>query len=122
MTTRSRSKEERKRHQLREDQWDKIKDFLPGKKGDVGCTAKDNRLFIEAVIYKAKTGCGWRDLPERFGKWHSMHKRFLRWSQKGVWQSIFNTLACDADTEWLMIDSTIIRVHQYACGAKGGKK
>lgn len=110
------------RHQLRDDQWEKIRDFLPGKKQDVGCTAKDNRLFIEAVIYKAKTGCGWRDVPEKYGKWHSVYKRFLRWSRKGVWQSIFNTLACDADTEWLMIDSTIVRVHQYACGAKGGKK
>lgn len=90
------------RHQLREDQWERIKDFLPGKKQDVGCAAKDNRLFIEAVIYKAKTGCGWMDLPEKYGKWHSVHKRFLRWSRKGVWQAIFNTLACSADTEWLM--------------------
>lgn len=70
------------RHQLRDDQWERIKDFLPGKKQDVGCTAKDNRLFIEAVIYKAKTGCAWRDLPEKYGKWHSVHKRFLRWSRK----------------------------------------
>lgn len=110
------------RYKLREDQWDRIKNYLPGKKEDAGCTALDNRRFIEAVMWISKTGAPWRDLPAEYGKWSNVHKRFSRWSQKGVWQAIFNTLASDADTEWLMLDSTIVRVHQYACGAKGGKK
>jgi len=70
-------------------------------------------------MWIAKTGAPWRDLPEEYGKWFTVHKRFLRWSKNGVWQMVFNTLAVDADTEWLMIDSTIIRAHQHAAGAKG---
>ena len=110
-----------RRHRLRDDQWEKIKDALPGKKGDPGRTCSDNRLFIEAVMWIAKTGAPWRDLPAEYGKWATVHKRFIRWAKKGVWQMIFNSLAVDADTEWLMIDSTIVRAHQHAAGAKGGK-
>lgn len=108
------------RHALRDDQWERIKDALPGKPGDRGRSSPDNRLFIEAVMWIGKTGAPWRDLPASYGKWSSVHKRFMRWSQKGVWQMIFNTLAAQADTEWLMIDSTIVRAHQHAAGAKGG--
>lgn len=108
------------RHTLREDQWERIKDALPGKPGDRGRSCPDNRLFIEAVMWIGRTGAPWRDLPARYGKWSSIHKRFMRWSQKGVWQMIFNTLSAQADTEWLMIDSTIVRAHQHAAGAKGG--
>ena len=108
-----------RRHSLRDDQWELIKDALPGKAGDIGRTAVDNRLFIDAVMWIAKTGAPWRDLPEQYGKWATVHKRFIRWSKKGVWQMIFNTLAASADTEWLMIDSTIVRAHQHAAGAKG---
>jgi Transposase and inactivated derivatives len=108
-----------RRHALREDQWEKIKNALPGKEGDKGRTAADNRLFIDAVMWIAKTGAPWRDLPEHYGKWATVHKRFIRWSKNGVWQMIFNTLAVDADTEWLMIDSTIVRAHQHASGGEG---
>jgi len=110
------------RHALRDDQWDKIKDVLPGKKGDPGRTGEDNRRFVEAVMWIARTGAPWRDLPPVLGKWSSVHKRFIRWSQNGIWQMIFNTLAVDVDTEWLMIDSTIVRAHQHAAGAKGGSR
>ena len=109
-----------RRHILRDDQWDRIKDVLPGKEGDPGRTCADNRRFIEAVMWVGKTGAPWRDLPPEYGKWSTVHKRFIRWARKGVWQMIFNTLAVDADTEWLMIDSTIVRAHQSAAGAKGG--
>ena len=108
-----------RRHVLRDDQRDRIKDALPGKVGDKGRTASDNRLFIDAVMWIAKTGAPWRDLPSEYGKWASVHKRFIRWSKSGIWQMIFNTLAVDADTEWLMIDSTIVREHQHAAGARG---
>jgi transposase len=106
---------------LRDDQWNKICHALPGKVGDAGRSATDNRLFIDAMMWVARNGGRWRDLPERFGKWNSVHRRFRRWSKNGVWQVIFNTLAVDADTEWLMMDSTIVRAHQNAAGAKGGK-
>ena len=105
---------------LREDQWLRIKDALPGKKGDPGRSARDNRRFIEAVMWVAKNGARWRSLPQDYGHWTSPHRRFRRWASRGVWQMIFNTLAVSADTEWLMIDSTIIRAHQHAAGAKGG--
>ncbi len=111
-----------RRHALRDDQWERIKDALPGKAEDPGRTSADNRLFIEAVMWIAKTGAPWRDLPSEYGKWSNVHKRFIRWAKKGVWQMIFNTLAVDADTEWLMLDSTIVRAHQHAAGAKGGSR
>lgn len=106
--------------QLREDQWRRIKDALPGKTSDPGRTARDNRRFVEAVMWVGKNGARWRSLPKGYGNWNSTHRRFRRWSRLGVWQIIFNTLAVSADTEWLMMDSTIIRAHQQAAGAKGG--
>jgi transposase len=109
------------RHALRDDQWEKIKDALPGKPGDQGRTAADNRLFVEAVMWVAKTGAPWRDLPPECGKWSCIHKRLTRWAKNGVWQMIFNTLAVCADTEWLMIDSTIVRAHQHSAGGEGEK-
>jgi transposase len=113
------NKAKRKRHGLRDDQWEKIKNSLPGTRADRGRTAKDNRLFVEAVMWIAKTGAPWRDLPDSYGKWSSVHKRFIRWSKQGVWQMVFNTLAADVETEWLMIDSTIVRAHQHSAGGKG---
>ena len=107
------------RHTITDDHLDKIKDALPGKVGDRGRTAEDNLLFINAVMWMAKTGAPWRDLPTSYGKWSTVHKRFIRWSKNGVWQMVFNTLAADADTEWLLIDSTIILAHQHASGATG---
>jgi transposase len=110
------------KYELREDQWQRISSALPGKKSDPGRTGSNNRLFVEAVIWVGRNGARWRSLPSEFGHWNSVFQRFRRWAKKGVWQMIFNTLAVNADTEWLMIDSTIIRAHQHAAGAKGGKK
>jgi transposase len=109
-------------HHLRSDQWSRIEPALPGKSGDPGRTGEDNRRFIEGVIWVGRNGGRWRSLPAVYGKWSTVHKRFKRWADKGVWQMIFNTLAQDADLEWVMIDSTIIRAHQHAAGAKGGRK
>jgi transposase len=105
------------KYKLSSAQWDKIKDFLPGKESDPGRSAKDNRRFIEAVLWIGENGCKWRSLPEEFGNWNSVFQRFKRWANKGVWQIIFNTLAVSADTKWLMIDSTIVRAHQHSAGA-----
>ena len=106
-----------RRYALRDDQWDKIKDLLPGSEQHVGVTAKDNRLFVEAVLYRYRAGIPWRDLPERFGAWKAVHTRFSRWAQSGVWERVFKTLSMDADNEYAMIDSTIVRAHQHSAGA-----
>lgn len=102
---------------LRDDQWERIGYMLPGKKSDRGQTAADNRLFVEAVLWVARTGSPWRDLPDEFGFWNSVYKRFARWSDAEVWQRVFAELAKDADFEEIFIDSTIVRAHQHAAGA-----
>jgi transposase len=105
------------RYALRDDQWERIKDLLPGKPGDVGVTAGDNRRFVEAVLYRYRAGIPWRDLPERFDDGKNTHKRFSRWAKKTVWQRLFEPLAAEADNEYAMIDSTIVRAHQHSAGA-----
>jgi len=107
-----------RRYGLREDQWERIKDVLPGREGHVGVTANDNRLFVEAVLYRYRAGIPWRDLPERFGAWKAIHTRFGRWAESGVWESLFQRLAGDADNEYAMLDSTIVRAHQHSAGAR----
>lgn len=102
---------------LRDDQWERIRDILPGKKSDPGVTAKDNRLFIEAVLCIARAGSPWRDLPPEYGHWHRVYVRFSRWSKSGVWQRVAEAVADDPDFEEIFIDSTIVRVHQHAAGA-----
>jgi transposase len=109
------------RYALRDDQWDRIKDLLPGRPGHVGVTARDNRLFVEAVLCRYRAGMPWRDLPERFGDPIKIHTRFSRWAKSGVWARVFAHLAADADNEWAMIDSTIARAHQHSAGAQKKK-
>src|SRR5215468_4163234 len=96
----------------------RIKDILPGREGHVGGTAADNRLFVEAILYRFRTGIPWRDLPARFGYWKSVHQRFGRWAKSGVFERIFQLLATDADNEYMMIDATIVRAHQHSAGAQ----
>ena len=107
-----------RRYGLRDDQWDRIKDLLPGRPGAVGVTAADNRLFVEAVVYRYRAGIPWRDLPERFGDWKNVHRRHSRWAEAGVWKMVFQHLAAEADNEYAMIDSTIVRAHQHSAGAQ----
>ena len=106
-----------RRYGVRDDQWARIQDLLPGRVGHVGRTAKDNRLFVEAVLYRFRTGVPWRDLPERFGCGVKVQTRFSRWAKAGVWERVFQHGAADADNEYAMIDSTIVRAHQHAAGA-----
>jgi len=109
----------RARYELSTDQWNKIKDLLPGKAGDRGRTAADNRLFIDSVLWILRSGARWSDMPEeRYGKYKSVHKRFTRWSKKGIWEMIFKHLTKDRDNEYLMIDSTIVKAHQQAATYK----
>ena len=111
-----------RRYALRDDQWDKIKNLLPGREGTVGANAKDNRLFVDAVLYRYRAGIPWRDLPERFGDFRVVHKRHSRWSKTGVWEKVLEHLAQDTDNEYQMIDSTIVRAHQHSAGAKNSSK
>lgn len=112
-----------KRYALQDAQWERIKDILPGRAGQCGVTARDNRLFVDAVLYRYRAGIPWRDLPGRFGDFRVVHTRHSRWSKTGVWKRIFDELARDADNEYAMIDSTIVRAHQHSAGAKkGGQK
>lgn len=104
---------------LRDDQWERIAPLLPGKKGDRGRTAVDNRLFVEAVLWVARTGAPWRDLPEAFGPWNSVYVRFRRWARAGIWDRVLAALGGDLDREHLLIDTTIMRAHQHAAGARG---
>ncbi len=106
-----------RRHEIKEEDWVRIQDLLPGKEGDPGVTARDNRLFLNAVLWIAKTGAPWRDLPERFGRWDNLWKRFDRWAKKGVWKRVFEALR-DPDLEWMIIDGTVVRAHQHAAGAE----
>jgi transposase len=109
------------RHEIADDQWQRIRDLLPGRAGQPGKAGKDNRLFVNAVLWILKTGAPWRDLPERFGKWYVVYKRFNRWSIKNRWEAIFQHLQ-DPDLDWVMLDSTIVRAHQHAAGKKGGRR
>lgn len=109
-----------RRYAVRDDQWDRIKDLLPGREGTRGVRAKNNRGFVDAVLYRYRAGTPWRDLPERFGDWKNVHRRWSRWAATGVWERIFVHLSADADNEYAMIDSTIVRAHQHSAG--GSKK
>ena len=106
------------RYGLRDDQWARIEGLLPGRVGHVGGTARDNRLFVDAVLYRYRAGIPWRDLPERFGDGVRVHRRFSRWAQSGVWARVFAALSADADDEYAMIDATIVRAHQHSAGAR----
>ncbi len=107
-----------RRYGLRDDQWARIAGLLPGRVGHVGGTARDNRLFVEAVLYRYRAGIPWRDLPERFGPWKAVHTRFSRWATSGVWARVFAALSADADDEYAMLDATIVRAHQHSAGAR----
>ena len=103
---------------MRDDQWARIEGLLPGRVGHVGATARDNRLFVEAVLYRYRAGIPWRDLPERFGGWKNAHTRCSRWAKGGVWARVFQALSADADNEYAMLDATIVRAHQHSAGAR----
>jgi transposase len=111
-----------KRYELNDSQWARIADLLPGKSTDPGRTARDNRLFMNGVLWVLRSGAHWHDLPERYGKWKSVHKRFTRWAKAGVWERVFDQLKHDPRNEYLMLDATLVRAHQQAATGKGGAK
>src|SRR3954467_11802456 len=111
---------ERSRFMVGDAVWEKIAPLLPGKASDPGATAKDNRLFLEAVLWRVRTGLPWRDLPSEFGNWNSIFQRFRRWVRAGVFERIFERVSEEPDFEYVLIDGTIVTAHQKASGAKGG--
>jgi putative transposase len=106
---------------LDERQWQRIEAAL-GMRKRAGRPGRDDRNFVEAVLWWRRTGAPWRDLPSDFGPWKTVFNRFDRWASKGIWQRLFETLRQDPDDEWHSIDSTINRAHQHAAGAKGGPR
>lgn len=107
---------------LNDEVWARMAPHIIGDQRTRGSSGRDNRLFVEAVLWIVRTGSPWRDLPEGLGSWNSVFRRFSRWSAKGVWHRIFAAMADDPDFEYLIIDSTIVRAHQHAAGAKKGLK
>jgi transposase len=105
---------------LSDDQWERIAPLIIGCPDQKGSTGRDNRMFVEGVLWIVRTGSPWRDLHEVFGDWNSVFRRFSRWSAKGVWWRIFEAMSGDPDFEYLIVDSTIVRAHQHAAGAKKG--
>ncbi len=100
--------------------WARIEPMLPGKATDPGVTAAVGRMFLEAVLWRIRTGSPWRDLPEHFGNWNSVFKRFRRWALSGIFEQVFNELSDEFDLEYIFVDGTIVQAHQKAAGAKGG--
>src|ERR1700729_2880608 len=107
------------RHALTDQQWRRLQRVLPKQRAGPAATRGD-RLFIEAVLYRAKTGMAWRDLPERFGPWKSVYNRFANWARKGHWATIFRELQIEVDETGSIVDGSVVRAHQDASGGKGG--
>jgi transposase len=107
---------------LTDAQWERMAPLAPGKPGDPGASGRDNRMFVEAVLWIARTGAPWRDLPAEFGNWNSVRRRFDRWSAGGAWERLFTAVAEDPDFEYVVLDATIVRAHQHGAGGKGGPR
>ena len=111
-----------RRHDISDRAWSLLEPHLPGQCGAWGRVAKDNRKFINAVVWILRTGAPWRDLPPYYGDWKNTHRRFCRWREKGIWEKLFNLFVQNPDFEWLMIDASYIKVHPHAAGARGGNQ
>ena len=111
-----------RRHDISDHIWSLLEPHLPGRKGSWGRVAKDNRRFINAVLWILRTGSPWRDLPSDYGDWKNTHRRFCRWRDRGTWELILKKLVKEADFSWLMIDSSYIKAHPHSSGAIGGNQ
>jgi len=109
-----------KRYELTPEQWRRIGDLLPGKPGDPGRSGGDNLTFVNGVLWVLRSGAHWHDLPERYGKWKTAHKRFTRWAKAGVWERVFADLIDDPKNDYVSLDSSLVRAHQQAATGKGG--
>src|SRR3954466_9349252 len=114
------------RHELSDVEWERLAPLLPPQRPKVGGPNKAHRGVVNGILWKLRTGAPWRDLPERYGPWASVHTRFRRWRLAGVWDRVLAAVQTEADAEgkldWSVhyMDGTVIRAHQHAAGAKGG--
>jgi transposase len=114
--------------ELTDEQWARLAPLLPPQKPRTGRPAKDHRTVVEAICWLGRSGAPWRDLPAAYGPWRTVASRFYRWEQHGVWARVLTALQAQAEArgelEWLLhyLDSTIVRAHQHAAGAKGGAR
>src|SRR5438046_7247430 len=108
------------RHALSDEQWQRLQPLLPAARGRR--STRGDRDFIDAVLYRAKTGVPWRDLPERFGNWKTIYNRFNNWSRRSVWKRLFKELQIRVDKTGSIVDGSIVRAHQDAAGGKGGSR
>jgi len=105
-----------------DDQWVRVWACLKAHPGIYVAQEAPTRAFVEAVLWMARAGAAWRLMPDEIGSWNSVYKRFARWQEKGVWQMLMDHLSADGDREWLMLDSTVVRAHACAAGAKKAKE
>ena len=110
------------RHEISDQDWERVKDVLPPENTGEGRPSKPNRDMLNGMLWISKTGSPWRDLPERFGPWQTVYSRFRMWSQKEIFKKLFEQLTADADMQDISIDSTSCKAHQHAAGAKKGRK
>ena len=110
------------RFSLTDARWEKMEPLGLGKPSDPGRTGGDARLFVEAVLWIARTGSSWRDLPASFGNWKTVFKHFRDWVKADVFKRMFEAASDEPDMEYAMVDATIVRVHRHGQGAKGGLK
>jgi transposase len=111
----------RRRYEIIDEEWERVKNYLPVEyTGKPGRPSGDNRTSLNGMLWVARSGAPWRDLPERYGSWSTLYDKFKRWSEAGLFEKIFNMLGVDADMQDLSLDSTSIKVHQHAAGAKIG--
>ncbi len=110
-----------KRYELTNEEWERIGPLMPPKGTKGGRPRKDDRTMLNAIIWLARTGCQWREIPERYGKWEAVYARFRKWQDDGLLERIFQALSTDADIENLSIDSTCAKVHESANGNKKGR-
>ena len=109
------------RHALTDEEWSRLEPFVV--KVRTGPSSKlGDRLFIDAVLYRARTGVPWRDLPSRFGPWNSVYNRFSNWSKSGAWAAVLKALQLKVDRKGCIVDASVIRAHQDASGGKGGSR
>jgi transposase len=115
-----------KRYELTDDEWNRLAPLLPPQRPVTGRPALDHRMIVNGILWILRSGAPWRDLPERYGRWATVYQRFRRWQQAGIWQQVLSALQTDADgaghLDWQIhfVDSTVVRAHQHAAGAKGG--
>jgi len=107
---------------LTDAQWAKMEPHCLGKASDPGRTGGDGRLFVEAVLWIARTGSPWRDLPPMFGKWNTVFARYRWWVKAGVFKRLFDAVSHEPDMEYAMVDATIVKVHRHGQGSKGGPR